>query len=460
MSSNGEAQASASIFGSLYSYAESCVTYATSGISSFLGWEDLEVIDPDSDSAHKGEQKKDEGLCIAERKDAWGTKQFQQYIGMDVTSLLSVPVWIMEPFSILQKAAEIMEYTELLDTANKCTDPLERHAWVVAYTVTPFGASERAWKPFNPILGETFELQIGQGVKYVAEQVSHHPPICAAYAENASFKYQLVSAPTTRFLGNSLEVNPLGRTRISLNGHNDETYTVVPPNAMVHNIVIGRTWLDVFGPHTVNCPSTGAKCILNFTPCGWFGYGRYEYLGFIEDKDGKKRIRISGRWNAYCDKISCDEAGEPLPNEKPTRMWTCADKPVGDYYGFTNFAHKLNGCDDLNEPLLSDSRRRPDRSALYAGDSGLAGVEKHRIEEMQRAEKRERERLAEPWVPRFFNSVAKPSLFEGELDGDAVPFWEWNGAYLNLPNKGPAKEEEVDGKSFCPWQFPSIHEKL
>lgn len=30
-----------------------------------------------------------------ERKAAWGTIDFKQYIGMDVTSLLSVPVWIM-----------------------------------------------------------------------------------------------------------------------------------------------------------------------------------------------------------------------------------------------------------------------------------------------------------------------------------------------------------------------------
>lgn len=45
---------------------------------------------------------------------------------MDVTSLLSVPVWIMEPFTILQKAAEIMEYTDLLDKANACSDEYER----------------------------------------------------------------------------------------------------------------------------------------------------------------------------------------------------------------------------------------------------------------------------------------------------------------------------------------------
>ena len=49
--------------------------------------------------------------------------------------------------------------------------PLPRFALVVAYLVTPYGASERAWKPFNPILGETFELDVGNGVKYFAEQV-------------------------------------------------------------------------------------------------------------------------------------------------------------------------------------------------------------------------------------------------------------------------------------------------
>ena len=42
-------------------------------------------------------------------------------------------------------------------------------------------------------------------------QVSHHPPICAAHAENGQFVYDIVSAPTTRFLGNSLEVYPYGR---------------------------------------------------------------------------------------------------------------------------------------------------------------------------------------------------------------------------------------------------------
>jgi hypothetical protein len=52
--------------------------------------------------------------------------------------------------------------------------PACRMALVVAFTITPFGSSERAWKPFNPILGETFELQTGKGVTYLAEQVLTH----------------------------------------------------------------------------------------------------------------------------------------------------------------------------------------------------------------------------------------------------------------------------------------------
>jgi len=434
------------------------ISYAAGQINSYLGWEEFDVVDPDADAAKKGETK-DEGLYQAERKQAWGSKQFQQYIGMDVTSLLSVPVWIMEPFTILQKAAEIMEYTDLLDKADQSDDPNERFAWLAAYCVSPFGSAERAWKPFNPILGETFELEIGNGVRYLAEQVSHHPPVCAAHAENKHFMYDLVSAPTTRFLGNSLEVYPYGRTRITLR-KSSEVYSLVPPNAMVHNIVLGRTWVDAFGPLSIHC-SSGAKCILEFTACGWFGYGRYEFAGYVTDVDDKKRIKLSGKWNAYCDMVPCDEEGNPVPDAQLKRLWTCTEKPKGDYYSFTQFAHKLNECGGIRTPLPSDSRRRPDRSALYAKETSTAGSEKYRLEEMQRAERREREKRGDVWTPRWFKKVEEPELMTGELDVDKVPFWIWNGEYNKLaPLAAGAKAEDVDGKGFCPWQYPDIHEKL
>lgn len=47
-----------------------------------------------------------------------------------------------------------------------------RVAWVTGFCIGPFGGNERTWKPFNPILGETFELDLPEnGVRFLAEQV-------------------------------------------------------------------------------------------------------------------------------------------------------------------------------------------------------------------------------------------------------------------------------------------------
>jgi len=51
---------------------------------------------------------------------------YKDYVGMDITSLVTLPVWIMEPYTMLQKVAEIMEYTDLLDRAATTTDEYER----------------------------------------------------------------------------------------------------------------------------------------------------------------------------------------------------------------------------------------------------------------------------------------------------------------------------------------------
>jgi hypothetical protein len=42
-------------------------------------------------------------------------------------------------------------------------------------------------------------------------QVSHHPPMSAAHAENEHFTYDITSKVKTKFLGNSLDVFPVGR---------------------------------------------------------------------------------------------------------------------------------------------------------------------------------------------------------------------------------------------------------
>lgn len=99
-------------------------------------------------------------------------------IGKDITKM-SVPVYFNDPTNILQKCASSMAYNEIIDFAIEQTDSIRRLAVIAVYSTTLLTVIEKnVTKPFNPLLGETFEM-VTPGFKFIAEQVSHHPPITA-----------------------------------------------------------------------------------------------------------------------------------------------------------------------------------------------------------------------------------------------------------------------------------------
>ena len=51
----------------------------------------------------------------------------------------------------------------------------------------PYGCMERTWKPFNPLLGETFEVDLDNGVRFFAEQVSISLPCSRSFLCARSF---------------------------------------------------------------------------------------------------------------------------------------------------------------------------------------------------------------------------------------------------------------------------------
>ena len=61
-------------------------------------------------------------------------------------------------------------------------------------------------KPFNPILGETYQGSLYDGTRLYMEQISHHPPISAwdLEAPDASWRFTGVSEGTASFGGNSV----------------------------------------------------------------------------------------------------------------------------------------------------------------------------------------------------------------------------------------------------------------
>jgi hypothetical protein len=125
-----------------------------------------------------------------------------------------MPIALNEPINLLQKLCEELEYSTLLDQASDVSDPIERLALVAAFVVSGYSSSihRSARKPFNPLLGETFEFDrmADKGFRYVSEKVCHHPPIMACHASAPHFEFYQDSLLKTKFWGKSMELNNVG----------------------------------------------------------------------------------------------------------------------------------------------------------------------------------------------------------------------------------------------------------
>lgn len=98
-------------------------------------------------------------------------------------------------------------------------------------------------KPYNPVLGEFFRCQwnYDNGTKaiYIAEQVSHHPPMSAYYyaSPDNGLVIQGNLRPKPKFLGNSAATIMDGTSHITLTRWNNETYHVTMPNVYARGIL-------------------------------------------------------------------------------------------------------------------------------------------------------------------------------------------------------------------------------
>ncbi|XP_053309546.1 oxysterol-binding protein-related protein 2 [Spea bombifrons] len=385
-------------------------------------------------------------------------------IGLEL-SKITMPIVFNEPLSFLQRITEYMEHTYLIDKACACADPLLRMQSVAAFVVSAVASQwERTGKPFNPLLGETYELiREDLGFRFVSEQVSHHPPISAFYSEglNKDFIFHGSIYPKLKFWGKSVEAEPKGTNTLELVKH-QEAYTWTNPTCCVHNVIIGKLWIEQYGTVEIVNHRTGDKCILNFRPCGLFGKELHRVEGYIQDKNKKKLCVIYGKWTeclwsvdpaTYENYKKSDKRGgeqkKPKQNEvRPEEdeedsmpevqetvqvvpgsklLWRIATRPPNSsqMYNFTNFAMALNELDKQLEDTLAptDCRLRPDIRSMENGDLDQAGKEKERLEEKQRAARKERAQNTEQWRTRWFTQGNNPHTRTSD--------WLYTGKYFD-----------------------------
>ena len=329
-------------------------------------------------------------------------------VGKDL-STISMPVSANEPISLLQRVAEVLEYSTLLDTACSATASTERLLLVAAFAIASLSSArvkERAIrKPFNPLLGETFELvREDQSFRFLAEKISHRPVRMACQADSERWALAQSPLPTQKFWGKSAELMTEGKVRVVLHATGDR-FSWAPTTSFLRNIIAGEKYVEPVGNMIVVNETTGEKALVTFKSGGMFS-GRSEDVSaeLLDSYGARTAFGLTGKWTTS---LVATENNVVRPSGNP--VWTANDLPAGaaKRYGFTSFASSLNEITSLEKDKLppTDSRLRPDQRAAEDGNVDTAEVLKAKLEEAQRQRRKAMEEQSVEWRSQWFERV-------------------------------------------------------
>ncbi|XP_070611851.1 oxysterol-binding protein-related protein 8 isoform X3 [Erythrolamprus reginae] len=324
--------------------------------------------------------------------------------GMDLSKVV-LPTFILETRSFLDKLSDYYYHADFLSEAALEENPYNRMKKVVKWYLSGFYKKPKGLKkPYNPILGETFRClwihpKTNSKTFYIAEQVSHHPPISAFYVSNRKDGFCLSAniLAKSKFYGNSLSAILDGEGRLMFLNRGED-YVMTMPYAHCKGILYGTMTLELGGTVSIACEKTGYSAVLEFKLKPFLGNNENvnQIIGKI--KLGKEVLAtLEGHWDSEViirDKKT--DASETFWNPTPEirqhrlRRYTVKFEEQGDFE---------------SEKLWQHVTR-----AINNKDQTEATQEKFILEEAQRKAAKERKALDEVWVCRLF----EPDPLTGE----------------------------------------------
>lgn len=338
-------------------------------------------------------------------------KFLKNAIGRDLTRI-PMPINFAEPLSFLQRLCENIEYSELIDKACLEKESERRLLYVTAFAISGYSSTrKRLTKPFNPLLGETFEyIDEKKGIKYISEQTSHHPPISACHCEGEGFVYWSEVKSKISFSGNSLCVIPEGCNHVYLKKY-VEQYSWKMVNTTINNIVFGKKYIEHHGELIVENHLTKEKSSVFFLKKNNNPEEYGVISGKIINKNKEVSHRIIGKWTSELEAIDCKK-------KETFFLWKANKRPENsmENYNFTEMAIRLN---ELTEENLcpTDSRLRLDQRLMEKGEWDNASKEKFRLEDKQRKQRNE-------IMPKWFS-------FEEDFY-TKKKYWKYKGEYWTM----------------------------
>ncbi|UKJ90376.2 hypothetical protein MACJ_001309 [Theileria orientalis] len=407
----------------------------------------------------------------------------KDFIGKDL-SRIRMPIVFNEPTSNLQRAAEDFTYYKYLNEAVEMEKSIDRLANVTIFSITPYcSAVGRSYKPFNPLLGETFEITHG-GFSFFAEQVAHHPPILAFHCFNDKFESSGSLNMVINFTGKAIEANLMGPFLVDLKLPSGlEKFSIQRCNMILHNLIFGKMWIEAVGSVIIKNITEGEFSVMQYLKKGWFNKEIHKVRGLVFDKFGTQHYYISGIWSEriYIEKVypQTAKSSQKLLNDDGSlhfskyrfkneadawdafvndidwenislvpntrrEAWRPDERPPNnqDYYGFGYLTMQLN---ELTEDYdrtkgaqmpKTDSRYRPDQRMYENGRVDEANEEKKRLEDKQRAVAKHRADNNLTYKPHWFTKVIDPATHQAN--------WIYKGTYWEKKRDGTVDEGTPD----------------
>ncbi|KAM4676147.1 oxysterol-binding protein-related protein 8 isoform 2-T2 [Discoglossus pictus] len=316
--------------------------------------------------------------------------------GMDLSKVV-LPTFILEPRSFLDKLSDYYYHADFLSEAAVEENAYSRMKKVVKWYLSGFYKKPKGLKkPYNPILGETFRClwihpTTNSKTFYIAEQVSHHPPVSAFYVSNRKDGFCLSGSilAKSKFYGNSLSALLEGEGRLTFLNRGED-YAMSMPYAHCKGILYGTMTLELGGNVTITCEKTGYSAILEFKLKPFLGSEDCvnEISGKI--KLGKEVLAtLHGHWDS-----------EVTINDKKTDVSETFWNPTQEMK-----QRRLTRCTVLKEEqgeFESERLWQHVTRAINHKDQMEATQEKFVLEEAQRKAAKERKATGEEWTCKLF----------------------------------------------------------
>ena len=352
----------------------------------------------------------------------------------NMTKKLPSPVYFNEPLSMGQKQCEKFKYMDLLIKAGNEESKEKQMCYIAAFVIGElFLNLGRSLKPFNPIIGETYEFFDNEKkFRFYSEQVSHNPQITAYIGETPEFAYYGDTLNTTsfKFFKGSIELLFKNKIHVQCKKTGDH-YIINPPIIYAKGLMSPQLYNDYSGTTIIqNTTDTSYRCELKFIEEGWTpdSLGNFEGTVF---KDYETIVYLlRGNWtkeiymtdpdeNNRVDLLKLDNEQEYINNNI-------------DSYVLPDFSCRLNQLTPELEKILpkNDSRFRMDMRLLEEKvETEEAQSYKLRYEEKQR-----KELCNENHKILFFTELLSPET----EDKYYIP----NGKYWEYRKEGKISENE------------------